>query len=142
MPKQGSKQAVLRQNISKKRKRGFRGTSSNVLKRQNQEKRPTIGVTFIGEDDVVSEQIPPPAEPASSRKIQISETESSSDENTYDSWEPASGYRLVSMDSLTKFCNRVHSHSSCSSGKNKFLSRTFKYICLSHCNLPRFLSIS
>ena len=56
-------------------------TSSDVLKRQKQEKRPTVGITFIGEEDMVSEQIPLPAEPVSSRKIQISDTESSSDKH-------------------------------------------------------------
>lgn len=70
MPKEGRKQAVLRKNVSKKRKSGFRGTSVHELKRQNKEKRPKVGVTFVDEDDVVSELIPPPAVPASSRKIQ------------------------------------------------------------------------
>ena len=77
------------------------------LKRQNKEKQPTVGVTFIDEDDVVSEQIPPLAVPASSRKIQVSETESMSDENSYDVFESANVYR---MDSLRKFCNRIHDH--------------------------------
>ena len=52
MPKEGRKQAVLRKNVSKKRKSGFRGTSVHELKRQNKEKRPTVGVTFVDEDDV------------------------------------------------------------------------------------------
>ena len=57
MPKEGRKQAVLRKNVSKKRKGGFRGTSVHDLKCQNKEKRPTVGVTFVDEDDVVSELI-------------------------------------------------------------------------------------
>ena len=52
MLKEGRKQAVLRKNVSKKRKSGFRGTSVHELKRQNKEKRPTVGVTFVDEDDV------------------------------------------------------------------------------------------
>lgn len=129
MPREGRKQAVLRKNVSKKRKSGFRGTSVHDLKRQNKEKRPTVGVTFVDEDDVVSELIPPPAVPASSRKIQVSETESLSDENSYNAFESANGYRLVSMDSLRKFCNRIHSHSTCSSGESRALSHT-RVICM------------
>ena len=61
MPKEGRKQAVLMENVSKKQKSGFRGTSIHDLKRQNREKRSTTGVAFVDEDDVVGELIPPPA---------------------------------------------------------------------------------
>ena len=38
-------------------------------------------ITFVGEDDIVSEQIPPPAASASFRKLAVECTESSSDES-------------------------------------------------------------
>ena len=54
-------------------------------------------MTFVGEDDVASEQIPPPAESASKRKIQPNNVESSSNETVADDLAAAKGYRLVSM---------------------------------------------
>ena len=38
-------------------------------------------ITFVGEDDVVSEQIPEPRASVSSRKLQKSDNESGSDED-------------------------------------------------------------
>lgn len=54
-----------------------------MKKHQNWEKQPRVGITFVSEDNVVSKQISLPAVPASSWKIQVSETESSSEENSY-----------------------------------------------------------
>ena len=71
-------------------------------------------MTFVGEDDVVSEQIPPPAESASKRKIQPNDDESSSIE---DDLLPAERYRLVSMESLLKIVKRIHAKTPCNLGK-------------------------
>ena len=101
MPKVEKKQSVLRKKTSKRKKR-FRGSQKQDVAKKRKE-TPAIEVTFVGEDDVVSEQIPTPAESASMRKIQLSDHESSSDESNEDDLEPAEGYRLVSMDSLLKF---------------------------------------
>ena len=76
-------------------------------------------ITFVGEDDVVSEQIPPPAASASSRKLAAECTENSSDEGIIDpKGEISEGYRLVSVDSLKEFARRIHSNSPCASGEN------------------------
>ena len=75
-------------------------------------------MTFVGEDDVVSEQIPPPAESASKWKIQPNNDESSSNETVEDDLAAAKGYRLVSMDSFLKFVERIHSQTPCNLGKN------------------------
>ena len=65
-------------------------------------------ITFVGEDDVVSEMIPPPTAPASSRKLDACVVDaSSSDESTLEDLETAQGYRLVSMESLGKFVPQV-----------------------------------
>ena len=73
---------------------------------------------FVGEDDVVSEQIPPPAESASKRKIQPNSDESSSNEAVEDDLTAAKGCRLVSMDRFLKFVERIHSQTPCNLGKN------------------------
>ena len=76
-------------------------------------------ITFVGEDDVVSEQIPPPAASATSRKLADEFTESSSDEDIIGpEGVIPEGYRLVSVDSLKEFARRIHSNSPCASGKN------------------------
>ena len=75
-------------------------------------------MTFVGEDDVASEQIPPPAESASKRKIQPNNVESSSNETVADDLAAAKGYRLVSMDRFLKFVERIHSQTPCNVGKN------------------------
>ena len=75
-------------------------------------------MTFVGEDDVVSEQIPPPAESASKWKIQPNNDESSSNETVEDDLAAAKGYRLVSMDRFLKFVERIHSQTPCNLGKN------------------------
>lgn len=109
MPKKDENRQLYDKIFLKKGKSGFRGTTKQVLQRQNEQQQPPIGITFNGEDDVASEQIPPPTVPASSRKLQLSDSESSSAETSYDGTEPASGYRLVSMDILQElFINRVH----------------------------------
>jgi len=66
MPKVGKKQSVLKQ-MSSKRKRGFRGTQKQNLRAEKRREISTVGVTFVGEEDVISEPIPAPVEPASSR---------------------------------------------------------------------------
>ena len=77
-----------------------------------------VNITFVGEDDVVSEMIPPPAIPVSARKIGACAIDTSLwDESIPDDLEIAEGYRLVSMESLRKFVNRVHTHGPCASGE-------------------------
>ena len=77
-----------------------------------------MNLTFVGEDDVVSEMIPPPTVPASSRKLDAYVVDaSSSDESILEDLETAQGYRLVSMESLRKFVKRIHTHTPCASGE-------------------------
>ena len=76
-----------------------------------------MNLTFVGEDDVVSEMIPPPTVPASSRKLDACVDASSSDESILEDLETAQGYRLVSMESLRKFVKRIHTHTPCASGE-------------------------
>ena len=62
--------------------------------------------------------IPPPAIPVSARKIGACAIDTSLwDESIPDDLEIAEGYRLVSMESLRKFVNRVHTHGPCASGE-------------------------
>ena len=71
-------------------------------------------ITFVGEDDVVSEMIPPPTVPASSGKLGACVVDPSpSDVSTLEDLETAQGYRLVSMESLGKFTKRIHTHTPC-----------------------------
>ena len=84
-------------------------------------------ITFVGEDVVVSEQIPPPAASASLRKIGAEYTESSSDESIDPKGEIPEGYRLVSMDSLKEFARRIHSNSPCASGEIIIFSAYFYF---------------
>ena len=74
-------------------------------------------ITFVGEDDVVSEQIPSPAVSASLRKIAGESTESSSDESIDPKGEIPKGYRLISVDSLKEFARTIRSNSPRTSGE-------------------------
>ena len=56
-------------------------------------------ITFVGEDDVVSEQIPEPLASVSSTKLR----ESGSDESISAEMRVAEGYRFVHMESLFRF---------------------------------------
>ena len=85
-------------------------------------------ITFVGEDVVVSEQIPPPAASASLRKIGAEYTESSSDESIDPKGEIPEGYRLVSMDSLKEFARRIHSNSQCAYGEIIIFSGYFYFL--------------
>lgn len=113
--KSGCKQSVQRINCQKKKSK-FKGVQKQK-KKHEELPRNASEITFIGEDDVVSEQIPPPAASASSRKIPAENTESSSDECIDPKGEIPEGYRFVSVESLTEFVRRIHSHSPCASGK-------------------------
>ena len=117
MPKFGEKQSVLR-NYVPKRKKGFKGTQKQEAAQKRRKETQAVEVTFVGEDDVISEQIPPLPESASKRKLQPNVDESSSDEVIEDNLAPAEGYRLVSMDSLLKFVKRIHAQTPCNLGKN------------------------
>jgi len=120
MPKCGKKQLTIQKNKSKKKK-GFRGVQKQaVFKAKTSDQDSNVTITFVGEDDVVSERVPPPKTPASSRKIDLTEQESS-DCDSYDSEEEVKGYRLVSLDSLSKFISRVHARGPCASGKLMFI---------------------
>ena len=72
---------------------------------------------FLGDDDVVSEQIPPPAASASLRKIAVECTERSSDERIDPKGEIPEGYCLNSVDSLKEFARTIHSNLPCASGE-------------------------
>ena len=117
MPKVGKKQSVL-WNYASKRKKGIRGTQKQEVLRKGREETRAVEVIFVGEDDVVSEQILPLAESASKRKKQPNGDESSLDEGIEDNLVPAEGYRLVSMDSLIKFGKRIHAQTPCNLGRN------------------------
>ena len=56
-------------------------------------------LSFVGEDDVISEQIPEPLTSVSSRKLQESDDESGYDASFSSQMPVAHGYRFVHMDS-------------------------------------------
>lgn len=115
--KKGRKQSVLKKNVQKKKSK-FKGIQKQKKLRVDLTRNAGGEITFVGEDDVVSEQIPPPAASASSRKIAPECPETSSDESSYDpKGEIPEGYRLISMDSLKEFAKRIHSNSTCTSGE-------------------------
>ena len=64
--KLGKKQSVLR-NFALKRKKGFKGTQKQEVAQKRRKETRAVEVTFVSEDDVVSEQILPLAESASKR---------------------------------------------------------------------------
>ena len=98
----------MKKSKSKKRK-GFEGVQKRAKRASNATREQNVNmITFVGEDDVVSEMIPPPTAPASSRKLGACVVDaSSSDESTLEDFETAQGYRLVSMESLGKFVPQV-----------------------------------
>ena len=117
MPKLGKKQPVLKKGKSKKRK-GFKGVQKQAKRASNATRERNVNITFVGEDDVVSEMIPSPTVPASSRKLDACLVDASfSGESIVDDLETAQGYRLVSMESLGKFVTRIHTHTPCALGE-------------------------
>ena len=56
MPKFETKQSVLRNSASKKKK-GSRGTQKKEVAQKRRKETRAVEVIFVGEDDVVSEQI-------------------------------------------------------------------------------------
>ena len=120
MPKVGRKQSVLR-NSPSKRKKGFRGTQKQEVAQKRRKETRAVEVTFVGEDNVVSDQIPPPAESASKWKIQPNDDGSCSNETAEDNLTPAEGCRLVSMDRLLKFVKTIHAQTPCHLG-NSYVS--------------------
>ena len=121
MPKgkrSGVKQRVLKKSGSVKKRKAFKGILKQKKKAENAAKRRRVEITFVGEDDVVSEQILEPLASVSSRKLQESDDESGSDESISADMPAAEGYRFVNMESLREFLERVHSVSQdCPSGK-------------------------
>ena len=112
--KNGRKQSVLKKNVQKKKSR-FKGIQKQKKLPVDLTRNAGGEITFVGEDDVVSE---PPAASASSRKIVPECEETSSDESVYDTkGEIPEGYRLISLDSLKEFAKRIHSNSTCASGE-------------------------
>lgn len=92
MPKLGKKQSVLKQGISRKRK-GFKGVQKQAKRAASATSERRVNITFVGEDDVVSEMIPPPAIPVSARKIGACAIDTSLwDESIPDDLEIAEGY--------------------------------------------------
>lgn len=67
---------------------------------KNAAKRRKVEITFVGEDDMVSKQIPEPLASVFLRKLQESDDESGSDESTSPEMPVAEGYRFVHMESL------------------------------------------
>ena len=119
MPKGGKigrKQSVLKKNCQKKKSK-FKGVQKQKKVPMELARNAATEITFVGEDDVVSEQIPPPAASASLRKNGSEYTESSSDERIDPKGKIPEGYRLVSMDSLKEFAGRIHSNSQCAFGE-------------------------
>lgn len=68
MPKLGKKKTVSFEGKSKKRK-GFKGVQNQAKRASNATRERNVKITFVGEDDVVSQMIPPPTLPVSSRKL-------------------------------------------------------------------------
>ena len=81
--KLGKKQSGLR-NFALKRKKGFKETQKQEVAQKRRKETRAVEVTFVSEDDVVSEQILPLAESASKRKIQRNDDESFSNEGIED----------------------------------------------------------
>ena len=121
MPKgnrSGVKQRVLKKKTgSSSKRKAFKGIPKHRKIAENAAKWHRVEITFVGEDDVVSEQIPEPVASVSSRKLQESD-ESASDESISPEMPVADGYRFVHMESLQEFVARIHSLSQdCASGK-------------------------
>ena len=121
MPKgsrSGVKQRVLKKSGSGTKRKAFKGVPKHRKIAENAAKRPRVEITFVGEDDVVSEQIPEPVPSVSSKKLQENGDESASDESISPEMPVAEGYRFVHMESLQEFVARIHSVSqNCASGK-------------------------
>lgn len=121
MPKgnrSGVKKRVLQESGSVNKRKAFKGTPKHKKKAENTAKRPCVELTFVGEDDVVSEQIPEPLASVSSRKLPESDDESGFDGSFTSEMPVAEGYRFVHMESLQEFVERIHSISQdCVSGK-------------------------
>ena len=104
----------------------------------------TTKIWFVGEDDVVSEQIPPPAASASLTKIAAECTQSSSDERIDPNGEIPEGYRLFFpwIVSTEEFAERSHSNSQCAGEIIILLSRFTQYALISSSLPLTYLSIS
>ena len=57
MPKVGEKQSNKQRNYALKRKKGFKGTQKQEVAQKRRKETRAVEVTFVREDDVVSEQI-------------------------------------------------------------------------------------
>ncbi|XP_048580316.1 uncharacterized protein LOC125563152 [Nematostella vectensis] len=118
--KHGYKQSVVQTN-TRKRKSTFKGTKKQDKKAQDQpEIRQVTEIAFVGDDDVVSEQVPPPQPSASAQKLHDVLEDLSSDDslNAFEAeGESATGYRFVSMQSLLNFAKRLHANTTCDAGK-------------------------
>lgn len=114
------KQRVLKKSGGVKRRKAFKGTPKHRKGAENAAKRRRVEITFVGEDDLVSEQIPEPLASVSSRKLQQSDGESTSDESISAEMPVAEGYRFLDIESFREFVERIHSVSQhCASGKLK-----------------------
>ncbi|XP_032227569.1 uncharacterized protein LOC5503332 [Nematostella vectensis] len=118
--KHGYKQSVAQTN-TRKRKSTFKGTKKQDKKAQDQrEIRQVTEIAFVGDDDVVSEQVPPPQPSASAQKLHDVLEDLSSDDslNAFEAeGESATGYRFVSIQSLLNFAKRLHANTTCDAGK-------------------------
>ena len=103
MPKRnkfGVKQRVLKNSGSVKKRKAFKGIRSIERMPKMPPRDQEWGfLSFVGEDDVISEQIPEPLTSVSSRKLQESDDESGYDASFSSQMPVAHGYRFVHMDS-------------------------------------------
>ena len=112
MPK--GERSSVKQRVLKKRgafiqRKAFKGIPKQRKNAKNAAKRRRVEITFVGENDVVSEQIPEPLASLSSRKLQESDDESGSDESISAEMPVAEGYRCAHMENLREFLERAHS---------------------------------
>jgi len=99
-------------------RKAFKGIPKQRKNAENAAKRRRVEITFVGDNDVVSEQIPEPLASVSSRKLLESDDESGSDESISAEMPVAEGYRFVHMENLREFLERAHSVSQdCPSDK-------------------------
>lgn len=130
----GSKSSVVRRSKVKKRK-GFKGIPKWVKERQESEPKSTATITFVEDDAVGPEDLVPPKQSASKRKINsIDETDSEQEYPVKEEYIPE-GYRLIYLDSLRDLMQRIHEFSGNCEGNRppRDILFTCKHRLLSSC---------
>lgn len=114
--KEGFKQSVTKAR-DRKRKSKFKGVQKQCKTIVNPDSHEATSLTFVCDDDVVSELVPPPPPTISSQKLpKRSNEDVSSEEDYVCDGEKAEGYRIISIESLRKLAIRIHKYSPCASG--------------------------